>query len=180
MRWAPLHRPGPEAALSALTHLIEARDADFVWMLGGAPSRPELRLPPGGVDDRETVIVVRSIHDALGGDGHPGSWLMVSDGEIVGLCGFARSPSASGEVEIGYSVAPARRRLGHAGRAVGALLAIAERDAAAHWVTAVTAQDNLPSQAVLIRHGFLEDGREVRDEEGPVILWRLRLGRRES
>jgi len=164
--------------VNELTRLVEARDADFLWMLGGPPSRPRLRLPPGGVDDRETLIVVRSIHDALGGDGHPGSWLMVSDGEVVGLCGYARSPSGRGEVEIGYSVAPARRRLGHAGRAVARLLAVAAEDSGVRSVTAVTAEDNLPSQAVLVRHGFLEDGREVRDEDGPVILWRLRLDRR--
>ena len=158
-----------------MTCLVEALDADFVWMLGGEASRPGLRLPPGGVDEPETLMTVRSIRDALGGDGQPGSWMMVADGEVVGLCGLVRPPSNLAEVEIGYGVAPARRRLGHAGRAVAAMIAAARTDSLTRAVTAVTAVDNIRSQAVLLRHGFTEVDREDRDEDGPVILWRLEL-----
>lgn len=125
--------------------LVDIHDADFLWMLGGEPSRFDPRQPPGGVNGHETVVVVRTIHDALGGDGHPGSRMLVADGEVVGLCGYVRPAEHPGSVEIGFGVAP------------------------------VTAGDNLPSQAVLALNGFVETGREVRDEDGPVILWRLHL-----
>jgi RimJ/RimL family protein N-acetyltransferase len=157
------------------TRLIEARDADFSWMLGGAPSRKGLRLPPGGVDSREAVTIVRSLHDAQGGDGSGASWLMVWDDEVVGLCGRVRLPGDTGEVEIGYSVSPDHRRRGHAGRAVAELVAMARRDASARAVTAVTAADNTPSHGVLRLNGFVETAREVREDDGPVILWRLDL-----
>lgn len=158
-----------------MTALVEIRDADFPWLLGGATTRPGLNLPPGGVDTPETLAIVRAIHAALGGDGQPGSWMMVQDGEVVGLCGYVRPSGDGATVEIGYGVAAARRRLGHAGRAVAAMVAMARNDGGLRAVTAVTAEHNLPSQGVLILNGFVETGREHRDEDGPVILWRLNL-----
>jgi RimJ/RimL family protein N-acetyltransferase len=61
---------------------------------------------------------------------------------------------------------------------VAALLAIARTNPSLRAVTAVTAVDNLPSQAVLIANGFGETGRETRDDDGEVILWRLNLNSR--
>lgn len=158
-----------------MTELVEIRDADFSWFLGGATTRPGLSQPPGGVDTPETLAIVRTIHAALGGDGQPGSWMMVEEGEVVGLCGYVRPLGDGGMVEIGYGVAAARRRLGHAGRAVAAMVAMARNDGGLRAVTAVTAEDNLPSHGVLIQNGFVQTGREDRDEDGPVILWRLDL-----
>ena len=158
-----------------MTHLIETLDADFDWMLGGPPSREGLTLPPGGVDAPETLDIVRDIHAAARDAGRPGAWMMVADGEIVGLCGAARGALRPGESEIGYGVAPARRRRGHASRAVAAMILMARADPALRALTAVTAEDNHPSQAVLTRHGFVEAGRETRADDGPVILWRLDL-----
>jgi RimJ/RimL family protein N-acetyltransferase len=154
--------------------LLACRDADFLWMmgLGAAPKRRRLRLPPGGVDDPAALAVVRAIQEAVGGDDRPGTWMMVAGGEVVGLCGYGRPPSGGREVEIGYSVAPDRRRRGHASRAVAKLARIILADPAAEAVTAVTSRDNWPSQAVLARNGFKEVGRETREEDGPVILWR--------
>ncbi len=158
-----------------MTELVEIRDADFPWLLGGEPTRPGLSLPPGGVDTPETLAIVRTIHAALGGDGQPGSWMMVEDGEVVGLCGYVRPSGDGAVVEIGYGVAAARRRRGHAGRAVGAMVAMARNNDGLRAVTAVTAEDNPPSHGVLVLNGFVETGREDRDEDGPVILWRLDL-----
>jgi RimJ/RimL family protein N-acetyltransferase len=150
--------------------LIACRDADFDWMAGGPASRTDLRLPVGGVDSVETLLVVRAIHEAMGEDAPPSTWMMVSEGEVVGLCGLVRPPGEAC-AEIGYSVAPAHRRRGHATTAVGLLcdMAIA---AGVSGVTAATAVDNHASQSALARNGFVEVGREDRDDEGPVILWR--------
>jgi RimJ/RimL family protein N-acetyltransferase len=160
-----------------MLELVETCDADFDWMAGGPSSRSGLALPPGGVDTPEGVAVVRTIHAANNEAGTPGAWMMVAGGEVVGLCGAVRPPRDRGEIEIGYGVAPQRRRRGHAGEAVGLLLAMARADPSLTAVTAVTTEENAPSQAVLRRHGFAEVGREVRDEDGPVILWRLSIAR---
>ena len=156
-----------------MTELIETRDEDFDWMLGGPPSRLGLVLPPGGVDDPETLAMVRAIHAAACAAGRPGAWMMVDGGEIVGLCGAVRPRGEAGEMEIGYGVAPEHRGQGHATRAVAAMVAIAGGDPALRTVTAVTAVGNIASQRVLSRNGFVEWGREVREEDGAVLLWKL-------
>src|SRR5580693_5133741 len=95
--------------------LIARCDAHFAWMLGEGEPADGLRLPSGGVDQRWVLKWLRRTLPALGGRG---GWLMGVDGEVVGLCGYKVAPAADGDVEIGYSVAPARRRLGYATRAV--------------------------------------------------------------
>ncbi len=158
-----------------MTDLVETTDGDFSWMLGGPPSRSDLVLPPGGVDAPATLVIVRAIHAAAREAGRPGAWMMVAGGEIVGLCGAVRPPDEPGVMEIGYGVAPARRRRGHAARAVAAMVAAARADPAMTAVTAVTAEDNAASHGVLVRNGFSRTGRDVHDEDGRVILWRLDL-----
>jgi len=153
--------------------LAPCRDADFAWMLGEAAGRDGLRLPPGGVDAPEGVRLVRSIHRAAGGDADPATWLMIVDDEVVGLCGRSRPGGPGGDAEIGYSVAPERRRRGHAAAAVSLLTRAILSDRDIGFVQAVTAVDNLPSQRVLVANGFVEAARETRDDDGPVILWRL-------
>jgi RimJ/RimL family protein N-acetyltransferase len=159
-----------------VTQLVETRDEDFAWMLGGPASRADLVLPPGGVEAAETLAMVRHIHAVARGAGRGGAWMMTQDGEVVGLCGAAGPSDEAQEMEIGYSVAPRRRRRGHATRAVAAMIALARSDGALSALTAVTAQDNRPSQTVLTANGFVETGRETREDDGPVILWRLELG----
>ncbi len=158
-----------------MTELLAIRDADFDWMLGGASTRPGLSLPPGGVDSPETLATVRAIHAAAEAEGRLGVWMMVAGDQVVGLCGAVRPGGGAAEVEIGYGVAPACRRRGHAVRAVATLIAIARSQPGVSAITAVTDEDNAPSQAVLARNGFVESGREVRDDDGPVILFRLDL-----
>ena len=153
--------------------LAPCREADFAWMLGETAGRGDLRLPPGGVDAPEVLRLVRSIHLSAGGDADPATWLMIVDGEVVGLCGRSRPVGPGRDVEIGYSVAPARRRRGHAAAAVALLTRAILADPGVAAVTAVTAVCNRPSRRALVRNGFIETARETREEDGPVILWRL-------
>ncbi len=157
--------------------LIQMIDADFSWLMGEGPAPAGLRVPPGGVDDAEALDVVRDIHAALVWAGARGTWMMVAGGEVVGLCGY-RGPPAGGEVEIGYGVAPQRRRRGHATAAVAAILAQVKADPAIGSVTAVTQLANLASQRVLKRNGFAVVGRETDPHDGDVIRWRRRMPRR--
>ncbi len=158
-----------------MTDLIATQDSDFLWMLGEGDGPPGLRLPPGGVDTPQSLQIVRAIHAAARAAGRVGAWMMISDDEVVGLCGAARAQGRGSEMEIGYGVAAGRRRLGHATRAIGAMIALARAEPELTCLTAVTATDNLPSQAVLGRHGFSEVAREHRDEDGDVVIWRLAL-----
>ena len=153
--------------------LVEAMDAHFAWMLDEGPPPDRLSLPPGGIDE---AWVLRWLRRNLARFGQPGNWLVVADGEVVGLCSHKTGPNADGAVEIGYGVAPSRQRRGHATRAVAGMLQIAGDDPAVKVVLAATSVDNPASQRCLIKNGFVETGRKIDPEDGPVIMWRRELG----
>ncbi len=155
------------------TMLRQITDAHFRWMLGkqDAPS-PELTLPPGGIDDAETLQIVRRMTRRLHDSGSRGSWMMLCGGEVVGLCSYKQAPTADGSVEIGYGVAPRRRAQGHATRAVAAMLGYAMADPAVRAVTAATAVANIASQRTLERNGFARLGISHDPDDGEMILWR--------
>jgi RimJ/RimL family protein N-acetyltransferase len=157
-----------------MTHLIPATAADYAWMLGAAPSRPDLHLPIGGVDAPETLAVIAGVHPRLQEAGQQGAWMMVADGEVVGLCGLVR-PCANGEAEIGYGVAASRRNRGHATAAVAAMIADLRTVAGFEALTAFTDVSNLASQGALRRNGFQELGRRAHPDDGEQIEWRLAL-----
>jgi len=156
--------------------LLEATDAHFAWLLGQAQSPAfGLCLPPGGVDQRETLELLRAMTRRLNAAGSRGSWLVVVDNEVVGLCGYKLPPTADGVVEIGYGIAPCRRNLGHATRAVRAMMELARLDLAVSHVVASTAVANAASQTVLKRNGFAQSGASHDPDDGHLIWWRLKL-----
>lgn len=149
--------------------LALASDAHFAWMLGEAePPDTALALPPGGVDE---PWVLRWLRRNLAAGAQ--NWLVVADGEVVGLCSHKTLPDAAGAVEIGYAVAPARRRAGHATAAIRLLAAEARADPQLTALVAQTALSNRPSQRVLAANGFRDDGRGWDDDEGEMLKWRL-------
>jgi RimJ/RimL family protein N-acetyltransferase len=151
--------------------LIEATDAHYAWMLGEAPPPPDgLTLPPGGVD---AAWVFRWLRRNLARFGQPGNWLIVADGEVVGLCNHKTAPNADGAVEIGYGVAAERRRLGYATQAVALAVRAARIDPRVRRLVAETALGNRPSQRVLEANGFAKTGTSVDDDEGDMIVWGL-------
>jgi RimJ/RimL family protein N-acetyltransferase len=146
--------------------LLAAADAHFAWMLTGEGSFDGLRLPAGGVDQPGVLKYLRRLAGALG------SWLVIEDGEVAGLCGHKHAPTADGAVEIGYGIAAARRGRGLATRAVAAMLDLAAEDPRIRALTAETAADNIASQRVLEKNGFIRVGTRVDPEDGALILWR--------
>ncbi len=158
----------------AFTKLQYISDAHFLWMLGegGAPA-PDLALAPGGVDTPEILRIVRRMTQRLHQDGSRGSWMMVGGSEVVGLCSYKQAPAADGTVEIGYGVAPSRRNLGHATRAVAAMLDHARGDPAVRAVTAATAVGNVASQRALEHNGFVRAGASHDPDDGEMILWKI-------
>lgn len=152
------------------TALIDATDAHFAWMLGEAPSPPGLTLPPGGV---EKAGVLRWFRRRLAaGASH---WLIVSTGEVVGLCSFKRPADAAGIVELGYGVAPDRRRRGHARAAVACLVEAARARPGLTGLMAETATENIASAKVLEANGFSRAGVRTGPEDGVLLIWRRGL-----
>src|SRR5476649_1333458 len=157
--------------------LVEASDTHFAWMLGEVPApAPDLRLPPDGVDSPQVLRLLRAMADRLRTAGSRGSWLVVADNEVVGLCGYKQAPTEDGKVEIGYGIAKCRRNRGFASRAVNAMLAFAHRDPAVSSVVAATSVSNEASQSVLERNGFEQTGTSDDPEDGTLIWWRRELG----
>ncbi|MNV96606.1 Acetyltransferase (GNAT) family protein [compost metagenome] len=76
-------------------------------------------------------------------------------------------------MHIGYGVAPTRQGAGAATRAIAALLALARGDARISAVSAETSVDNIASQRVLERNGFLRIGERVDADDGSVVCWRV-------
>lgn len=152
--------------------LIVATDDDFASLLDEAPRRG-LSLPPGGVETASVLHMLRALARKVRGAFAPAAWLIVEDQEVVGLCSVIRAPDPDGAVEIGYGVAPARRRRGVAGRAVAEVLDWARADPRVAAITAETSVDNRPSQRVLEINGFERVGARTDAEDGPLICWRI-------
>jgi [ribosomal protein S5]-alanine N-acetyltransferase len=97
-------------------------------------------------------------------------WLMrlQADPVAIGLAGFKGAPNEQGEVELGYSTAPAYQRQGFATEAVQALLAWAWAQPECRAVRAITLNSNLASQRVLQKTGLVID--QMRED---VLIWRI-------
>ena len=150
--------------------LVKATDAHFAWLLGEAPPPDGLILPPGGV---EKPGVLRWLRRRLAvGASH---WLMVADGEVVGLCSFKGPANAEGVLELGYGVAPERRRRGHALAAVACLVEVARGRPGLAGLMAETATTNIASAKVLEANGFSRAGVRTGPEYGVLMIWRRGL-----
>jgi RimJ/RimL family protein N-acetyltransferase len=150
--------------------LVDATPAHFNELLAGAAWVAGYRVPPGGVADPAVLEILRGVSVHLAAQHDRGSYMMVVDGRVVGLCGYKAAPVA-GEVEIGYGVAAVCRRQGFATQSLSLLLERAIGDPAVSLVIAHTVPDNHASRRVLERNGFALSG-EVHDpDDGPVLRW---------
>ena len=150
--------------------LIEATDAHFAALIAGeAPDG--LTLAEGGVETPEMLAMLRGLSAEVGETFEPNAWLIVEDGEVVGLTSLVRTPYVGDTVMIGYGVAASRRGRGIATRAVADLLAWARSDHRVTTVTAETAIDNLASQRVLEANGFTRSGEREDEDDGPLFCW---------
>jgi len=163
--------PDPVTAVEPAT--LEHLDALLAG--GGAfEARFGLRVVPGYLAFPEALQPARR---ALI-EGIPPEWssyLIINPtaGELVGLGGF-KGPPRSGEVEIGYSIAPERQRRGHATSAARQLIERA-RAAGVGVVCAHTLPEANASTRVLERCGMARAGETTDPQEGPVWRWEIRL-----
>lgn len=104
----------------------------------------------------------------------------LSDGVVVGHCGFHGPPRAVGRAEIGYTVFPAHRGRGLATEAATALVAWAWEQGE-RTVFASVAPSNPASLAVVRKVGFVQTGVQVDDVDGEELVFEItapiRLGR---
>jgi RimJ/RimL family protein N-acetyltransferase len=150
--------------------LIEATDAHFAALIAGA-SPDGLAVAEGGVEAPEVLAMLRGLSAQVGESFHPNAWMIVEDGEVVGLTSLVRTPYVGDTVMIGYGVAPSRRQRGVARRAVADLLAWARADHRVTTVTAETSIHNGPSQRVLEANGFERTGERTDEEDGELFCW---------
>ncbi|MDV3124659.1 GNAT family N-acetyltransferase [Mycobacterium sp. 21AC1] len=124
-----------------------------------------------------SVSETRRVITTLFNVGEERTWLIESEGQVVGLCGLRRlQPHV---VEIGYCLARDWWRNGLVSEAVSVVLEEARRDSAVYRASAYCHVDNVGSVAVLRRCGLTLEGRLVRyamfpnisDEPQDVLLF---------
>jgi RimJ/RimL family protein N-acetyltransferase len=93
---------------------------------------------------------------------------------LVGLGGYKGPPSAEGNVEIGYAIAPAFRGRGFATSAARQLVGRALRDSRARAVDAHTLAQANASTRVLEKLRFERIGQVDDPDDGPIWHWRRR------
>jgi len=90
---------------------------------------------------------------------------------VIGSVGFHAPPDATGQVEIGYRIEPEFRRQGVATEVVGALFEWAWREHGITRFRASTAPDNVASQGVLAKFGFVRTGSQMDQYDGEELVF---------
>ena len=152
--------------------LIEAEDDDFAALVAGIAPRG-LMLAAGGIEDAETLTMLRSLAGSIRAGFRPAAWLIVEQDTVIGLCSPIAAPGPAAALDIGYGVAASWRRLGAARRAVADVVDWARADPRIQAVTAATATGNIASQRVLVANSFARTGMAHDDDHGELICWRI-------
>ncbi|RUM27365.1 N-acetyltransferase [Rhizobium vallis] len=150
--------------------IIELTTRDFEALLKGiAPANLRL-IEDSAIAPPEVLEMLSRLSADIAAEFSPSAWMIVEDGEIVGLCSIIRVPQ-DGNIHIGYGVAPTREGRGYTTRAIGQMLAWARNDLRVSLISAETGLENIASQRVLERNGFTRTGERIDAEDGPVICW---------
>ena len=152
--------------------LIEANDDALAELAdGNAPNL--LKLAEGGLEAPEVLQMLRSLAISVRKDFEPAAWLIVEDGEIVGLCSLKNAPDSRSAVEIGYGIAPSCRGRGAGRRAIAELVSWARSEVRVKCILVETSVDNIPSQRVLERNGFVRTGSRTDAVDGDLVCWQI-------
>jgi RimJ/RimL family protein N-acetyltransferase len=82
------------------------------------------------------------------------TWLITSDGAVIGECGLKHSPDPDGSAEIGYGLGTAWHANGYGTEAVGGLVDHLRDQAVCRRLVAEVHESNVPSRRLLERLGF--------------------------
>ena len=155
--------------------VYEALDSDFESIISGCgPSG--WCLPDGEFETPAVLLMLRELANTIRPSFTPASWMIVEDGELVGLCSLVRMPG-DGIITIGYGVTQLRRGRGYASGAVRAVLQWARADDRVESCKAATSIHNRASQRVLEVNGFAATGTWTDDENGEMICWSVQTSR---
>ena len=160
---------GGLSIVAATPALLDAEDraaGDLAGLLG---ADLPLAWPPQFNSPQTRAWMRRLLAEHPGEPGY-GSWYIIGEGRLAGVCGYKGPPKAVGEVEIGYSVVEPDQRKGLATGAVRLLIARAFRDPRVKAVAAETLPSLIASQKVLERCGFRMIDRRPHPEHGEI--WR--------
>lgn len=145
---------GPLVSLIATTRaLLDAEEQGGARIAAGLGVSPPVDWPPEH-NDPETRAWMRELLTTHPDEPGYGTWYIIADQRLVGVCGFKGPPDIWGEVEIGYSVLEAEQRKGFGAEAARMLIAWAFRDLRVQIVMAETLPALTASQAILRRRGF--------------------------
>lgn len=150
--------------------IIKATANDFAALVAGKAPDGFYLVPDSDIAPSGVLTMLAELAARIRDDFEPAAWMIVEGCEVVGLCSATRVPE-NGELHIGYGVAPTRQGRGIATRAIGDLLDWARNDPRLRCVAAETSIDNLASQRVLERNGFVRRGERLDREDGQLICW---------
>ena len=146
---------------------LAASKRDLASMLGVSlpeewPQFPEAFAPPSA----GTEVVAT---------GEWGGYFFVDAGlgALVGNGGFHGRPTAEGEAEVGYEIAPGFRNRGYATEALRGLVQFAFYDPGVRRVVAHTLAERNASNVVLERIGMTFAGELANEEVGKIWRWEL-------
>lgn len=154
--------------------ILETTGADFAALLLGRAPR-NLALADTPIAPPEILKMLADLSGSIEAAFSPASWLIVEDGEVVGLCSITRPPR-EGVIDIGYGIAPSRQGRGLASAAVRDIVAWARLAPEVRVITAETGVTNRASQCVLAKAGFEQRGERIDAEDGPLLCWRCSVG----
>ena len=153
---------------------IHAISGEAIRALAAGHPPAGIRLADSPVAEPEVFVLLADLASELERGFVPAAWLIVADGEAVGLCSV-KAIDPPGGIDLGYGIAPTRQRRGHAGRAVAAMIEWARGDPRVTALTAETLAQPGASPRLLAANGFVRIGERDDPEDGPVWCWRLDL-----
>ena len=149
--------------------IVETNSDDYGALREGSAPR-QFTLADTAVASPEIIEMLDRIATTVREKFSPASWLMIENGEVVGLCSITRPPADS-VIDIGYGVAPSRQNRGIARKAIGEIVRWACSTHRVVAITADTAPDNIASQRVLHNNGFVRVGERIDAEDGQLLCW---------
>lgn len=168
---------GSVVSLIATTRaLLDAEEEGGASIAAGLGVAAPVDWPPEH-NDPATREWMRELLEDYPAEPGCGTWYIIAQNRLVGVCGFKGPPNADGEVVIGYSIVEAEQRKGFAGEAARMLVAVAFRDPRVSVVVAETLPKLVASQKVLHRNGFTHVGGYIHPEEGQVMRFETRRDR---
>jgi RimJ/RimL family protein N-acetyltransferase len=152
--------------------LLPATGVHFARLLAGERPEPDIGLGRTPVAETEVIAMLAGLAETVAELFAPSAWLIVSGGELVGLLSVT-AVLPDGVLQIGYGVAPGSQGRGHASAAVNALVKLAGSDERVGALYAETRNDNIASQRVLERNGFVRIAERLDEEDGALFCWRI-------